>query len=1295
MASSPSLLSAMEGIASRISTDMSERDVETAFLQEGFYSHLGYEGVGKDLRSEWMLPDDRRPDYATLNDNQAVTAVYEFKNPTEDLADHEQQLFGYTKELKADYGVLTNGVEFRLFQRDSGSHSQVLTLSFETVSDDVAGTLTELLRKPRWETTDATVVSDYLADLEQVQLARELGREEFFETFRLEEGSPFSNLVSAGMDLLKELRDERGEDFVKGAYNYWERTYASEPKEIPDSWEGYLENGKSDLNDFMFCLETAHALLSRLLLAKAVDDNDFFPAHMNRGLGRYFDKLGGFDGRIQPDAYPVAASGLIQDMREDLVESLFEDDIFVWWKDGYKEQIGRGHESPENQFRDVAKGEDSTIEDVVDESVKQLREVRQHFSEAVAEVLFAVLKFDFTAIEGDPLGKLYQRYFDPETRKALGEFYTPQPVIEYIMDGVNYNRGVSNERLIDPSCGSGTFLIEAVERYLDDIERYHDDPDWERHLSELCIRPHIVGLDIHPFAVLMAQIRFTVAILPKYKIAKSQNPDFTIRRLPIFRTDSLQNERESAAPLIDDTEYRQATLDAISESEENVEIPVPVPLEADDDTEHEFHIEEVRLPLYGALSDATGVSNYGEYFGVLQAMLDIVKAHRNAQMWEYQSGLPTAVARYIRRDIENIEAFTESYINSILETVRYLQEEKGDGRLFKIFEDGVLSLVVKNYLSYEYVVGNPPYVRIQNLPEQQKAYLDDLYDESTTGNYDLYCPFYQRGLEWLTEDTGQLGYIAPNQFMVTDYGEGIRQVMLNEARIKEVYDFRDSGVFEDATNYPAIVIMEKEDDATARAENQIRCIRVKSNVHDDSGRKLDEAIISGVRNHRNDPGYSDNFIDVFDFPQGELHSEMYWALMPPAELDIFKKLESEADAIIDEVTDTVFQGIRTSKNKVYIVEVLDADRVESSDESGTVTIAPTGGSGEFEIERDLLRPFLQGNEVNRWRGNWSGLHVVHPYYTRENESGELEAGLYESDYLKENLPLTWNFFEAHREKLESREGGRKKGKDDWYGYIYPKNLENFEVQKIIQAHISTEATFMLDETGTWYFTTAYGVLLSPEHRDLTEEITGQLNSKALDFYFKHITTVKAGGYYEYRSQYVEKLPCIVNAGDEFQQIQNYEKEIIDAIDLDSRTDRFPEAYLGEFSGELEYIDYEWQTRRYPVDASIQSLADGGFAVEAGRSDRITDPRMESEARAKYVHTAVDGRNVQKGEATSIPIPRREDDVESLLEAIESDKQNVSEVSVNELETSIDKIVYDLFGLTEEEKTVIENYLSVF
>jgi hypothetical protein len=439
---------------------------------------------------------------------------------------------------------------------------------------------------------------------------------------------------------------------------------------------------------------------------------------------------------------------------------------------------------------------------------------------------------------------------------------------------------------------------------------------------------------------------------------------------------------------------------------------------------------------------------------------------------------------------------------------------------------------------------------------------------------------------------------------------------------------------------------------------------------------------------------------VFDFPQGRL-DEGYWALMPPEELAVFEKLEDNSIGVLGDVTDAVFAGTQTSANKVYLVTPVNADRIAPDDEGETVEVAPAGENRTYEIETDLLCPWLKGKDIERWRGEWSGLHVVLPHYVEYRE-GEPTTKAYSQDFLRENLPLTWDYFQAYREELEGRESGRMQGRDDWYAFIYPKSHYRFEKPKIIGAHISENARFMMDSKGVWYFKTAYGIELEEEYRDLTEEMACQLNSKALDFYFKHITTVKMGGYYEYRSQYVEKLPCLTeDAAGVFDSMRESAEEIVAAIDLDSKTDRFPEAYLGAFDGELEYITYEWQIRRYPVNAEIGVEEDGEFAVGAGRSDSVRDPAMYSDERedrkrrAEYVHAAVDGRDVKSGEETVVPIPRRDDGVEELLARLRDDREDVARTNVDALEAEIDRAVYDLFDLTDEEREVIENYLEVF
>ena len=134
MADSSALHEALRTLAGQTDGDMSERDVENLFLEQGFYAALDYEGTRTDLRSEFTLPDDRRPDYITLDTNEAVTAVYEFKTTGGDLPPHEDQLFHYMDYLRAEYSILTNGEQLRLYRR--GGSRATLTVSMEVVTEN-------------------------------------------------------------------------------------------------------------------------------------------------------------------------------------------------------------------------------------------------------------------------------------------------------------------------------------------------------------------------------------------------------------------------------------------------------------------------------------------------------------------------------------------------------------------------------------------------------------------------------------------------------------------------------------------------------------------------------------------------------------------------------------------------------------------------------------------------------------------------------------------------------------------------------------------------------------------------------------------------------------------------------------------------------------------------------------------------------------------------------------------------------------------------------------------------------
>lgn len=1244
MPDSSAILEALHGIASRLDRNMSEKDVENAFLNENFYYLLGYKGAGHDLRSEWTLPDNRRPDYVTLDDNEVVTAVYEFKAIGRNLAPHEDQLFHYVDELKADYGVLTNGDELRLYRRDERNLLLAINLGDAAGSD--AADLEAALQKPEWDITDPESVTAFLDRLEEVELDGELGREHFFETFRLEEDSPFVDLVTAMMDLLVELRDEQETKFVKGAYDFWRASYASTPDETPDSWEPFI-NGKQSLHDFMFCLESGHALLARLLLAKATDDHDFFPTE--KGLKRYFDELGGFSGNIDLDAYPIAANGMIDDMRNQLVESLFEDDIFIWWTDGYSEQTASLHKNPYNRFRDIAK-EGSEVSRVSPAT-------RERFSRAIAHVFFAVLKFDFSRIEGDPLGDLYQRYFDPETRKALGEFYTPQPVVEYIMDSVDYDIGVSNQRIIDPSCGSGTFLVEAVDRYLEDVRRYKDDPNWADHLTELCTTPHIVGLDIHPFAVLMAEIRFMVAILPEYREAKRENENFTIRRLPIFRTDSLRNERELTGLDIGDDRQTQMTLETITEDNQDVKIPVPLPIEveenrvANSELEDGFLVQRVRMPKYDTAKVNAGVRNFGEYYAALQGVLDVVKFHMQKGRWEYGGGLEEGIHRYSTREYDDIVDFFEPYVNDILETVRYLREDHGDGRLFKMFEDTVLSLVVKNYMTYDYVVGNPPWVNIKNIPESKQNWYKEIYN-SAYGRFDLYVLFLERGLDLLNED-GKLGYITSNKFTRSRYGKKIRRIISTEYSMAEYIEFGDVDVFSDATNFASILIIDKD-------KNRTHVPYAK--VHEAG----DKDIFESIRNKLGGEEIITESLEISTYPLSDL-TEDNWRFTPRTVRSVEDEIRNEMHRTLEDISLGVREGVASGEDDAFIVSPEYAEK--------------------NNLEESLLWPIIRGKNVRRWKAKWHNELVIYPY----NEDGDLVE--------LDDYPNIKAHLDSHKELLKDRYCVKTGGKSIYeYHGPHPRSMFEGDI-KIATPDMATENHFSYTNGYDCFKNTVYVLTFSGGIPYSEKELLGLLNSSVAEFSIKQTSPPLRGKpfRYRYKSQYVNQIPLPEDTGNIGKKVD----EILEIESIQEKIEQFPESYLEEYNGEVSYINYTWQTNRNPVDCCIKELEGDRYSVTAGRTDEIVSPVMDRgdkvtrRLRAKYVHNSANGRSVKSGEQTSIPVPESGDGVKQLLKSLEDDKKSLEQRKVEGLESKIDQEVYDLIGLSEKSREILEKYLKVF
>jgi type I restriction-modification system DNA methylase subunit len=149
------------------------------------------------------------------------------------------------------------------------------------------------------------------------------------------------------------------------------------------------------------------------------------------------------------------------------------------------------------------------------------------FTEVFHAIFRRLEEFDWTKLEEDLLKMLYQELIDPVDRSGLGEFYTPDWFAELILEDIGYDGG----SLLDPSCGSGTFLFTAI-----NVLRKGGMSG--KKLVEY-VMTSIQGLDVHPVAVLMAKANILLALAPEMK--GKRDYDFHLR---VYMADTLQTEEK-------------------------------------------------------------------------------------------------------------------------------------------------------------------------------------------------------------------------------------------------------------------------------------------------------------------------------------------------------------------------------------------------------------------------------------------------------------------------------------------------------------------------------------------------------------------------------------------------------------------------------------------------------------------------------------------------------------------------------------------------------------------------------
>jgi hypothetical protein len=173
-------------------------------------------------------------------------------------------------------------------------------------------------------------------------------------------------------------------------------------------------------------------------------------------------------------------------------------EFFEYLKDDYRNLL-------QNAYRDVERVYARLFEPSI---FDWTHEGDGSLSRILLRIFYRMNAFDFTKITGDILGNLYERFLDPEKRKRLGEYYTPMELAEYVLDRIGFYENPG--KLLDPACGSGTFLIAAATGLIDRLLKR----GISKEESIMQVLKLIHGLDINVFAAFIAQLQLLWHIFP-------------------------------------------------------------------------------------------------------------------------------------------------------------------------------------------------------------------------------------------------------------------------------------------------------------------------------------------------------------------------------------------------------------------------------------------------------------------------------------------------------------------------------------------------------------------------------------------------------------------------------------------------------------------------------------------------------------------------------------------------------------------------------------------------------------
>jgi hypothetical protein len=246
------------------------------------------------------------------------------------------------------------------------------------------------------------------------------------------------------------------------------------------------------------------------------------------------------------------------------------------------------------------------------------------------------------------------------------------------------------------------------------------------------------------------------------------------------------------------------------------------------------------------------------------------------------------------------------------------------------------------------------------------------------------------------------------------------------------------------------------------------------------------------------------------------------------EFDLFTKIYKNGKRL-EKVFSSIFQGIATSKDSLYVVEKVSTNPFKCRvPETNKV----------YELEKDLFKKFIKGKHVQRYYMKKSNLYVFFPYDVNN------DAEIIPIQKIQEDYPKTYKYVTENEQLFKSRESGRAGKMEHWHAYIYPKNLEKFEYIKLSSMEICTShPNVTLDKEKFYHNTKVYSWTKKPTIKESYEYLLSIANSSLLWWFLKLTGDTLRGDARTLKTNYLNPfpIPLKIDSGIELQIVEKVKK----------------------------------------------------------------------------------------------------------------------------------------------------------